>query len=260
MAYNKKTWLARLGQGLNKFIFNGGSKVTLESSPDLVTQEGTPLSADNMNDLEQRIADEFGNVNGDISSLNGQGFYVTKRSWAYSTLLSFLVVDNTLMWDKNLGGIDSQVTLSAGDWYIVNVRISDGNYLNSCDIAGIVTETTSLTVSMKVKWWRFYDTGRRYHLDTSNVIYTSSTVNSGNYTCTEDCYIFLNIRMQANSSGSASIQINGENVSPVSIYTSGVPLSDQSFVWTSPLLAKGDTFSFTTSSNSQSAFKVFGVK
>lgn len=57
MAYNKRTWLARLGQGLNKFIFNGGSKVTLDSSPDVVTQEGTPLSAENMNDLEDRIDD-----------------------------------------------------------------------------------------------------------------------------------------------------------------------------------------------------------
>jgi len=69
MAYSKKTWLARLGQGLNKFIFNGGSKVTLDSSPDLVTQEGTPLSAENMNDLEQRIDDEFTNVNEAIASL-----------------------------------------------------------------------------------------------------------------------------------------------------------------------------------------------
>lgn len=70
MAYQKKTWLARLGQGLNKFIFNGGSKVTLDSSPDVVTQEGTPLSAENMNDLEQRIDDEFTNVNESITSLN----------------------------------------------------------------------------------------------------------------------------------------------------------------------------------------------
>ena len=69
MAYQKKTWLARLGQGLNKFIFNGGSKVTLDSSPDVVSQEGTALSADNMNDLEQRIDDEFTNVNSAITSL-----------------------------------------------------------------------------------------------------------------------------------------------------------------------------------------------
>lgn len=69
MAFQKKTWLARLGQGLNKFIFNGGSKVTLDSSPDLVTQEGTPLSAENMNDLEDRIDSEFTNVNGAITSL-----------------------------------------------------------------------------------------------------------------------------------------------------------------------------------------------
>jgi len=70
MAYNKKTWLARLGQGLNKFIFNGGSKVTLESAPDVVTQAGTPLSAKNMNDLEDRIDSEFTNVNDAINAIS----------------------------------------------------------------------------------------------------------------------------------------------------------------------------------------------
>lgn len=70
MAFQKKTWLARLGQGLNKFILNGGSRVTLESSPDTVTQQGTPLSAENMNDLEDRIDSEFTNVNSAINAIN----------------------------------------------------------------------------------------------------------------------------------------------------------------------------------------------
>ena len=69
MAYNKKTWLARLGQGLNKFIFNGGSKVTLDSAPDVVSQQGTPLSADNMNDLEQRIKSGFDDVDSAINAI-----------------------------------------------------------------------------------------------------------------------------------------------------------------------------------------------
>ena len=70
MAFQKKTWFARLGQGLNKFIFNGGSKVTLDSSPDVVTQEGTPLSAENMNDLEDRIDAEFTNINLDTGFID----------------------------------------------------------------------------------------------------------------------------------------------------------------------------------------------
>ena len=69
MAYNKKTWLARRGQGLNKFIFNGGSKVTLDSAPDVVSQQGTPLSADNMNDLEQRIKSGFDDVDSAINAI-----------------------------------------------------------------------------------------------------------------------------------------------------------------------------------------------
>jgi len=84
MAYNKKTWLARLGQGLNKFVLNGGSRVTLDSSPDVVTQQGTPLSADNMNDLEQRIADEFDEVNSAIAGLSSG--IIFKGSIASSSL------------------------------------------------------------------------------------------------------------------------------------------------------------------------------
>ena len=78
MAFVKKTWLARLGQGLNKFILNGGSRVTLESSPDTVTQQGTPLSAENMNDLEDRIDSEFTNVNDAINAISGDMIHYMK--------------------------------------------------------------------------------------------------------------------------------------------------------------------------------------
>lgn len=62
MAYNKKTWLARLGQGLNKFSIDGATPVPIISQPDSVTQQGDALSAGNLNDLEQRIADAFDDV------------------------------------------------------------------------------------------------------------------------------------------------------------------------------------------------------
>lgn len=83
MAYNKKTWLARLGQGLNKFIFNGGSKVTLDSAPDVVSQQGTPLSADNMNDLEQRIKSGFDDVDSAINAIIETGSNANGRYYKF---------------------------------------------------------------------------------------------------------------------------------------------------------------------------------
>lgn len=62
MAFQKKTWLARLGQGLNKFSIDGATPVPIINQPDSVTQQGDALSAGNLNDLEQRIADAFDDV------------------------------------------------------------------------------------------------------------------------------------------------------------------------------------------------------
>lgn len=62
MAFVKRTWLARLGIGLNKFIIgekDAQNKQTLTNSPDSVTQEGDTISAQNLNDLEDRIEAGF---------------------------------------------------------------------------------------------------------------------------------------------------------------------------------------------------------
>ena len=58
MAFLKRTWLARIGTGLNKFIIgnkDGEGKQTLTNAPDSVTQQGDVISAENLNDLEDRI-------------------------------------------------------------------------------------------------------------------------------------------------------------------------------------------------------------
>ena len=62
MAFLKRTWLARIGTGLNKFIIgnkDGEGKQTLTNAPDSVTQIGDVISAENLNDLEDRIEAGF---------------------------------------------------------------------------------------------------------------------------------------------------------------------------------------------------------
>lgn len=59
MAFNKRTWKGRQGTGLNKFSINGASPVTVVNQPDSITEVGDALSAGNLNDLEDRIADAF---------------------------------------------------------------------------------------------------------------------------------------------------------------------------------------------------------
>ena len=58
MAYTKHTWKERLGTGLNKFKDTiTGTIMALVNQPDSVTQEGTPLRADWLNEMEQGIFD-----------------------------------------------------------------------------------------------------------------------------------------------------------------------------------------------------------
>jgi hypothetical protein len=69
MAYTKTTWVAREGTNLNKFAKSGetSTSVLLTNTPDAVSQQGTPFSAENMNKIEQGIADAHQGLN-DLSS------------------------------------------------------------------------------------------------------------------------------------------------------------------------------------------------
>ncbi len=58
MAYTKHFWRQRLGVGLNKYTNSGDAvNLILTPAPDQITQEGTPFSAQWMNEMEQGIAD-----------------------------------------------------------------------------------------------------------------------------------------------------------------------------------------------------------
>ena len=67
MAFVKRTWLARLGQGLNKFFVgekDAQGKQELTNAPDSIAQQGDVISADNLNDLEGRINDAILGLSG----------------------------------------------------------------------------------------------------------------------------------------------------------------------------------------------------
>lgn len=68
MGFNRKTWKARLGIGLNKFSMNGGTPVPFDNKPDGLYQEGDYISPENLNDLEQRIYDEDHSLGSQITN------------------------------------------------------------------------------------------------------------------------------------------------------------------------------------------------
>lgn len=88
MAYQKNTWVARQGTGLNKFTNSGTStNLILSPNPDTITQSGTPFSADWMNNIENGIANNDERITllerdtgwVDLTPLNGTWNYFQYR-------------------------------------------------------------------------------------------------------------------------------------------------------------------------------------
>lgn len=99
MAFIKKTWLARLGTGLNKFtVNNSASKISLDSAPDSITQEGTPLSAQNMNDLEGRIETAFTGVDTDLTHLAGNFAQIETTPSTHNYSVGDMLVFNGILY------------------------------------------------------------------------------------------------------------------------------------------------------------------
>lgn len=89
MAFEKRTWLARLGLGLNKFIIgekDAQGKQELTNSPDSVAQQGDVISADNLNDLEDRIANAVQDVGGVLAWENSNPDLALAPTSIYPTI------------------------------------------------------------------------------------------------------------------------------------------------------------------------------
>lgn len=90
MAFVKKTWKDRLvefpGRRLLKRISGSADSqmvVDVTRNEGTVSQGGDAFSAANMNDLEQRIADEFGEVNNNLMFPDGTHFYPDSQNGKY---------------------------------------------------------------------------------------------------------------------------------------------------------------------------------
>ena len=82
MAFNKKEWTNRIAEYINRRLLtkeDGSTElVTVAREEGSVSQEGDAFNADNMNDLEERIADEFENVNNSLKTHTHDDRYYTE--------------------------------------------------------------------------------------------------------------------------------------------------------------------------------------
>ncbi len=92
MAYTKHNWLKRLGTGLNKFKDTiSGQIFAFVNQPDDITQQGTPIREDWLNEMEDGIADAHNTIDdiidgtqaaGNASKLQGNSANVNATGWS----------------------------------------------------------------------------------------------------------------------------------------------------------------------------------
>lgn len=76
MAYQRQTWTARVGTGLNRFRDTlSGTYFELINLPAQIVVEGTPFSAERMNHIEEGIAALSETVSGGVTALTGSSTF-----------------------------------------------------------------------------------------------------------------------------------------------------------------------------------------
>ena len=158
MAFLKRTWLARIGTGLNKFIIgekDAQNKQTLTNSPDSITQEGDTISAQNLNDLEDRIEAGFNEkqdiLTFDDAPVNGSSNPV--KSGGIYTALGTRVPNTRKINNKPLS---SDITLTSSDVGAVPTsRTINGKVLSS-DISLTASDVGAVS-AQDTGWLELYN-------------------------------------------------------------------------------------------------------
>lgn len=156
MAFVKRTWLARIGIGLNKFLIgekDGEGKQTLVNDPDTISQEGDVISADNLNDLEDRIEDEFTNVHLDIDDMKLEEVWSATPSFPYAggtiplnTTRREFLIEYTNVGDSNASEI-VHVCFAPSD-SSNTIKLSLSRVFESSGVGTIVIETREISYSV----------------------------------------------------------------------------------------------------------------
>lgn len=153
MAYTKTNWLARTGTGLNKYKdTNDNNRIlALVHSPDSITQQGTPLSAENLNKMEQGIYDAHVTADGAVQKSGGElKDTVTTFSEATGTRSNIASGEKTSnifgkikQWFSALKALAFKDKVAAGDYTagsIVNADISSSAAIAQSKISGLTTD------------------------------------------------------------------------------------------------------------------------
>lgn len=278
MAFSLKTWVNRISEYPNrrKLTHEDGSTelVTVARAEGQISAEGNAFSAEEMNDLENRIKGGFEEVTQSLTNINN-----SKKTYL-RLVLPNIAVDAKTVCDyinKNylLGQIapvytvEFDAVVANADWFSGVLSTDSPTLVQERTVWGFVQQRTSSAENSTL--YKYFASGTggagtvsafnqaKSYIDVSTILKSYTTIAAGvtvTYTATRDC--FVNVSAYAHGSGqNTKIYIN--NVCIFSPYTNNGSDAGLVIVEKTVPLKTGQTIKIENGTYTTSAYTIFAA-
>lgn len=278
MAFSLKTWVNRISEYPNrrKLTHEDGSTelVTVARAEGQISAEGNAFSAEEMNDLENRIKGGFEEVTQSLTNVNNSKKTYIKLALPNIAADAKTVCDyinkNYLMGQITpMYSIEFDVVASNADFFS-GVLSTDSNVdINSRTVWGIVQQRTASVENSTL--YKYFASGTggassvsaldhvKSFIDVSTILKSNTTIAAGatvTYTATRDC--FVNVSAYAHGSGqNTKIYIN--NVPIFNPYTNNGDNAGLMIVDKTVPLKTGQTIKIENGTYTTSSYAIFAA-
>jgi hypothetical protein len=278
MAFSLKTWVNRISEYPNrrKLTHEDGSTelVTVARAEGQISAEGNAFSAEEMNNLENRIKGGFDEVNQSLTNVNNSKKTYIKLALPNIAADAKTVCDyinkNYLMGQITpMYSIEFDVVASNADFFS-GVLSTDSNVdINSRTVWGIVQQRTASVENSTL--YKYFASGTggassvsaldhvKSFIDVSTILKSNTTIAAGatvTYTATRDC--FVNVSAYAHGSGqNTKIYIN--NVPIFNPYTNNGDNAGLMIVDKTVPLKTGQTIKIENGTYTASSYAIFAA-
>lgn len=278
MAFSLKTWVNRISEYPNrrKLTHEDGSTelVTVARAEGQISAEGNAFSAEEMNDLENRIKGGFDEVNQSLTNVNN-----SKKTYIKLALPNIAADAKTVCDYINKNYLMGQITpmysiefdvVASNTDFFSGVLSTDSNVdINSRTVWGIVQQRTASVENSTL--YKYFASGTggagsvsaldhvKSFIDVSTILKSNTTIAAGatvTYTATRDC--FVNVSAYAHGSGqNTKIYIN--NVPIFNPYTNNGDNAGLMIVDKTVPLKTGQTIKIENGTYTTSSYAIFAA-
>jgi hypothetical protein len=278
MAFSLKTWVNRISEYPNrrKLTHEDGSTelVTVARAEGQISAEGNAFSAEEMNDLENRIKGGFDEVNQSLTNVNN-----SKKTYIKLALPNIAADAKTVCDYINKNYLMGQITpmysiefdvVASNTDFFSGVLSTDSNVdINSRTVWGIVQQRTASVENSTL--YKYFASGTggagsvsaldhvKSFIDVSTILKSNTTIAAGatvTYTATRDC--FVNVSAYAHGSGqNTKIYIN--NVPVFNPYTNNGDNAGLVIVDKTVPLKTGQTIKIENGTYTTSSYAIFAA-